>query len=142
MQPPRSARTILALVAFIVFMDMMGVGLIIPVLPGLVAELGHSSIDRAAVVGGTIIFAYALMQFVCAPIIGGLSDRFGRRPVLLFTLAAMSVDYMIMFWAPSLIWLVVGRLISGAMGATWPAANSCIADAFPPEERGAKFGLP
>jgi MFS transporter, DHA1 family, tetracycline resistance protein len=141
MEPQRSARTVLALVAFIVFMDMMGVGLIIPVLPGLIAELGHTGIDGAAVVGGTILFAYALMQFICAPIIGGLSDRFGRRPVLLFTLAAMSVDYMIMFWAPSLAWLVIGRLISGAMGATWPAANSCVADAFPAEERGAKFGL-
>ncbi len=137
----KSKSNILALIAFIVFLDMAGVGLIIPVLPSLVALLSHRSIDQAATIGGEILFGYALMQFLCAPIIGGLSDRFGRRPVLLITLAAMGVDYIMMAWAPTLIWLFVGRLISGAMGATWAAANSCIADSFPPEERGAKFGL-
>lgn len=131
----------LAIVAFIVFLDMAGVGMIVPVLPGLIAQLGGTDIDGAAVIGGTILFAYALMQFLCAPIVGGLSDRFGRRPVLLFTLFAMGLDYALMAWAPTLIWLFVGRLISGAMGATWAAANSCISDVYPPEDRGAKFGL-
>jgi MFS transporter, DHA1 family, tetracycline resistance protein len=140
---PKSGNTASSflLIAFIVFLDMAGVGLIIPVAPSLVAQLSHTSIDQAASIGGTILFGYALMQFVCSPIIGGLSDRFGRRPVLLLTLAAMGVDYAMMAWAPTLVWLFVGRLISGAMGATWAAANSCIADCFPPEERGAKFGL-
>jgi MFS transporter, DHA1 family, tetracycline resistance protein len=119
----------------------MGVGLIIPVLPSLIAQLSDQSIDQAASTGGLILFGYALMQFICSPIVGGLSDRFGRRPILLFTLTAMGVDYLMMAWAPTLIWLFVGRLISGAMGATWAAANSCIADTFAPEERGAKFGL-
>jgi MFS transporter, DHA1 family, tetracycline resistance protein len=134
-------NTILALIAFIVFLDMAGVGLIIPVLPRLIAQLSDQSIDQAATIGGEILFGYALMQFLCAPIIGGLSDRFGRRPILLFTLFAMGIDYLMMAWAPALIWLFIGRLISGAMGATWAAANSCIADSFPPEERGAKFGM-
>ena len=81
------------------------------------------------------------MQFSFAPIIGGLSDHYGRRPVLLITLAALGVDYALMAWAPTLFWLFVGRIISGVMGATWPAANSCIADAVTPDERGRAFGL-
>lgn len=136
-----SSGRVLGLVAFIVFLDMAGVGIIIPVLPGLVSQLGHTDVDGAAVIGGMMLFSYALMQFLFAPVIGGLSDRFGRRPVLLLTLTALGVDYAIMAWAPTLVWLFVGRLISGIMGATWAAANSCIADLFPPEERGAKFGL-
>ncbi len=141
MQQRSSQSRVLALVAFIVFLDMAGVGVIIPVLPGLIEELGHTAVDGAAVIGGMMLFSYALMQFLFAPVIGGLSDRFGRRPVLLITLAAMGIDYAIMAWAPTLTWLFIGRLISGVMGATWAAANSCIADLFPPEQRGAKFGL-
>ncbi len=137
----RSANSVLGLIAFIVFLDMSGVGMIIPVLPGLVAQLGHTNNDGAAIIGGVIMFVYALMLFICAPIVGGLSDRFGRRPILLITLTAMGLDYALLAWAPTLIWLFVGRMISGATGATWAAANSCIADLFPPEERSAKFGL-
>jgi MFS transporter, DHA1 family, tetracycline resistance protein len=134
-------RQSLRLVAFIVFIDTAGVGLIIPVMPSLITQLGDVSIDRAAEIGGWLLFAFAVMQFLFAPIIGGLSDRFGRRPVLLFTLAALGLDYLLMAWAPSLAWLFVGRMISGAMGATWAAANSCIADAVPADQRGAAFGM-
>ncbi len=77
------------------------------------------------------------MQFLCAPFIGGLSDRFGRRPVLLTTLFLLSVDYAVMARAPTLAWLVAGRMISGIMGAIWAAANSSIADCIPAEKRGA-----
>lgn len=136
-----SQNSVLTLVALIVFLDMTGVGIIIPVLPGLISELSHESLQNAALIGGGLLFAYSAMLFLCAPIVGGLSDRFGRRPVLLLTLVAMGLDYFLMAWAPSLVWLLIGRLISGAAGATWAAANSCIADLFPPEERGAKFGL-
>ena len=131
----------LLLVAFIVFIDMAGIGLIIPILPSLVESLARTSVDRAAVIGGWLLFAYAAMQFLFSPVIGGLSDRFGRRPVLLGTLAALGVDYGVMAWAPTLGWLFAGRLLSGMMGATWAAANSCIADLFPPEQRGRQFGL-
>ncbi|GAA0296749.1 tetracycline resistance MFS efflux pump [Sphingomonas oligophenolica] len=131
----------LLLIAFIVFIDMAGIGLIIPILPSLVESLGHTSVDRAAVIGGELLFAYAAMQFLFSPVIGGLSDHFGRRPVLLGTLAALGVDYGVMAWAPTLGWLFAGRLLSGMMGATWAAANSCIADIFPPEQRGRQFGL-
>lgn len=137
----RSQTSALTLVALIVFLDMTGVGIIIPVLPGLISDLSHESLQNAALIGGGLLFAYSAMLFFCAPIVGGLSDRFGRRPVLLITLAAMGIDYLLMAWAPTLLWLLIGRLISGAAGATWAAANSCIADLFTPEERGAKFGL-
>jgi MFS transporter, DHA1 family, tetracycline resistance protein len=131
----------LGLIAMIVFIDMAGIGLIMPVTPSLIMGLADVSVDRAAEIGGWLIFAYAVMQFLFAPIIGGLSDRFGRRPVLLITLASLGLDYALMAWAPTLAWLFVGRVISGIMGATWAAANSCIADMVEPEQRGKAFGI-
>jgi MFS transporter, DHA1 family, tetracycline resistance protein len=88
-----------------------------------------------------LLFVFATTQFFAAPIIGGLSDQFGRRPVLLLTLAALGLDYALMAWAPSLGWLFVGRFIAGIMGASWPAANSCVADTVAPEDRGRVFGM-
>lgn len=137
----RGPQSILLFVAFIVFVDMMGIGLILPVMPSLIGGLSGASIDRAAEIGGWLLFAYATMQFLFAPIIGGLSDRFGRRPVLLITLFLLGLDYAIMAWAPDLVWLFVGRIISGIMGASWAAANSCVADVAKPEERGKFFGI-
>lgn len=134
-------RALLGLVAFIVFIDMMGIGLIMPVIPTLIMGISKVTIDRAAEIGGMLFFAYAIMQFLFAPVIGGISDRYGRRPVLLVTLAALGVDYALMAWAPTLIWLFIGRIIAGIMGATWGAANSCIADIVEPEKRGAVFGM-
>jgi len=128
------------LVGFIVFVDMAGIGLITPVMPELIIGLTGTRIDRAAEIGGWLFFSYALMQFLFAPVIGGLSDRFGRRPVLLFTLTALGVDYALMAWAPTLGWLFVGRMISGVMGATFAAANSCVADTVEPAQRGRVFG--
>lgn len=134
-------KATLPFVAFIVFVDMLGIGLIIPVMPTLLESLTGETADRTAEIGGLLLFAYALMQFVFAPVIGGLSDRFGRRPVLLITLLLLGVDYIVMALAPSLWWLFVGRLLSGIMGASWAAANSCVADVAQPEERGKFFGL-
>ncbi|MEM7700909.1 MAG: TCR/Tet family MFS transporter [Pseudomonadota bacterium] len=131
----------LIFVALIVFIDMMGIGLIVPVLPGLLEEITGEGLDRTAEIGGWLLFAYALMQFLFAPIIGGLSDRFGRRPVLLVTLFALGVDYLIMALAPDLLWLFIGRVLSGIMGASWAAANSCIADVASAEDRGKYFGI-
>lgn len=132
---------ILAAVAFIVFVDMLGIGLILPVMPRLIGEIAQTSLNRSAEIGGLLTFAYAGMQFLCAPFIGGLSDRFGRRPVLLTTLLLLALDYAVMAWAPTLAWLVAGRMMSGVMGASWAAANSCIADCIPAEKRGAAFGM-
>jgi len=138
--PPLSQRRVLILVAMIVFIDIAGMGLIMPVIPSLVMGLTGTAIDRAAEIGGWLLFSYATMQFLFAPVIGGLSDRFGRRPILLVTLTALGVDYALMAWAPSLGWLFVGRAISGVMGASFAAANSCIADIVAPEDRGRAFG--
>ncbi|QIG53052.1 TCR/Tet family MFS transporter [Altererythrobacter sp. BO-6] len=134
-------KTTLSLVAFIVFIDMVGIGLIIPVMPTLLETLTGESIDRTAEIGGWLLFAYALMQFLFAPLVGGLSDRYGRRPVLLLTLFLLGIDYVIMAWAPELWWLFVGRLMAGVMGASWAAANSCVADVAKREERGKYFGI-
>ena len=137
----RKPESILLFVAFIVFIDMMGIGLILPVMPSLIEGITNTSIDRAAEIGGWLLFAYAMMQFLFAPIIGGLSDRFGRRPVLLITLFLLGLDYAIMAWAPTLLWLFIGRILSGIMGASWAAANSCVADVTSPAERGKYFGI-
>jgi MFS transporter, DHA1 family, tetracycline resistance protein len=131
----------LLFVAFICFIDMCGIGLIIPVIPSLIKVLTGKGIDDAAEIGGWLLFTYAVMQFLCAPIIGGLADRFGRRPILLGTLAVLGFDYALMAFAPTLGWLFVGRAVSGIMGATWAAANACIADTTTPETRGRAYGL-
>jgi DHA1 family tetracycline resistance protein-like MFS transporter len=141
MTVPPGAKSTLGFVAFIVFIDMVGLGLIVSVMPTLLESLTGETVDRTAEIGGWLLFAYALMQFLFSPVIGGLSDRFGRRPVLLLTLTMLGVDYLIMAWAPDLWWLFVGRLMSGVMGASWAAANSCIADIAEPEERGRLFGV-
>ncbi len=137
----QTARSALGLIAFIVFIDMAGIGLIVPVTPNLMMSLSGKGLDRAAEIGGWLAFSFAITQFICAPIIGGLSDRFGRRPILLFALATLGVDYALMAWAPTLSWLFLGRIISGIVGATWAAANSCVADTVEPDKRGAAFGL-
>jgi MFS transporter, DHA1 family, tetracycline resistance protein len=137
---PNPDRALL-FVAFICFIDMCGIGLIIPVMPSLLQGLTGKSLDNAAEIGGWLLFTYAIMQFLFAPIIGGLSDRFGRRPILLGTLIVLGFDYALMAFAPTLAWLFLGRAVSGIMGATWSAANSCVADTTSPETRGRAFGI-
>src|ERR1700756_174119 len=99
-----------------VLVDSIGFGIILPVLPRLIMQLTGVGIDRAAGYGGALAFVYALMQFFCAPVLGNLSDRFGRRPVLLFALLALGVDYLIMGAAPAIGWVFVGGLVAGAGG--------------------------
>jgi DHA1 family tetracycline resistance protein-like MFS transporter len=140
MSTPAPTST-LVIVALVVFIDMVGIGLIVPVLPGLLEELTGERLARTAEIGGWLLFSYALMQFAFAPVIGGLSDRFGRRPVLLGTLFILGIDYAIMAAAPTLAWLFAGRIMAGIMGASWAAANSAIADVAAPQERGKYFGI-
>ena len=140
-QQHNSNYSSLLFVAFIVFIDMSGLGLIIPVLPSLIQSLDGGTVARAAEIGGWLLFSYAIMQFLFAPIIGGLSDRFGRRPVLLITLFLLGLDYAIMAWAPTLEWLFLGRIIAGVMGASWTAANSCVADIASSKDKAKYFGL-
>jgi len=127
--------------ALVVFIDMMGVSIIIPVMPELITSLTGATISEAAGIGGYLFATYAVMQLVFAPILGGLSDRFGRRPVLLLALAGLAADYLLMALAPTITWLFIGRLLAGVFGATWPVANACVADVSDKETRAANFGL-
>jgi MFS transporter, DHA1 family, tetracycline resistance protein len=124
-----------------VLVDSIGFGIILPVLPQLIMQLTGVGIDRAAGYGGWLAFVYALMQFFCAPVLGNLSDHFGRRPVLLFALFALGCDYLIMGFAPVLAWLFVGRAVAGVAGASFTPAYAYVADITAPSQRAQKFGL-
>ncbi len=124
-----------------VLVDSIGFGIILPVLPRLIMQLTGVSVDRAAVYGGWLSFVYALMQFFCAPVLGNLSDRFGRRPVLLFALLALGCDYLIMGFAPVIAWLFAGRMIAGVAGASFTPAYAYVADITEPARRAQNFGL-
>lgn len=135
----RKARIVLVL--SVVYIDMLGIGLAFPILPRLIQHFEHGDFSRASWIFGMIAAAYALMQFLLAPLLGALSDRFGRRPVILLALAGMGINYLAMAVAPTLAWLVVGRLVAGAMGATFSTANAYLADITPPDKRAQSFGL-
>ncbi|MBZ6377048.1 hypothetical protein B5C34_06900 [Pacificimonas flava] len=138
---PPPLRGSLIFVIAVVLVDMIGFGIIMPVLPALIVELTGDSVAGAAVDAGWLAFVYAAMQFVFGPVMGNLSDRFGRRPVLLVTLAAYAVNYAIMGLAPTLLWLFVGRTIAGITGASFSVAYAYLADISPPEKRAQNFGL-
>ena len=121
--------------------DVMGFGIIIPVLPHLIAHLIHGSISDAAPYAGLLALAYAAMQFFFSPIIGNLSDRFGRRPVLLSSLLGFGIDYLFLAFAPTIWWLFAGRIIAGLTGASYTTASAYIADISTPEKKAANFGL-
>jgi DHA1 family tetracycline resistance protein-like MFS transporter len=131
----------LPIVAMALFIESMGIGIIIPVAPQLVMQLSGASLADAAPIAGWLTLAYASMQFIFSPILGNLSDRYGRKPILLASLAALSVDYLLMGLAPSLAWLFVGRIIAGIAGATFSTANAVVADIIPPDQRAKYFGL-
>lgn len=124
-----------------VLVDTIGFGIILPVLPALIVQLTGQGLSRASEYGGWLWFVYAVMQFFCAPVLGNLSDRFGRRPVILFALLALGVDYVIMGLAPTLAWLFVGRTIAGMAGASFTPAYAYLADVSPPHRRAQNFGL-
>jgi len=124
-----------------ILIDSIGFGIIMPVLPELIMQLSGAGLSQAARYGGWLYFVYAVAQFFCAPVIGNLSDRFGRRPVLLSALFALGIDYAVMGMAPGLAWLFVGRLISGIAGASFTPAYAYIADITPPEKRAQSFGF-
>src|SRR6266566_6877520 len=135
----RQASVVFVLITL--FIDILGMGLVIPILPRLVQNLVGGEIGEASFIFGLLVSIYAVMQFFCAPILGALSDRFGRRPVILMALAGLGVDYILLSVAPSIWWLVLGRLVAGIFGATFTPAGAYIADVSPPEKRAANFGL-
>jgi DHA1 family tetracycline resistance protein-like MFS transporter len=122
-------------------LDVIGLGIIIPVIPALIQELTGSTLSEASQYGGWLIFAYAFFQFVFAPIVGGLSDRFGRRPVLLLSLFGFGINYLLLAFAPTIAWLFIGRIISGIFGASYSTGAAYIADVSSKENRAQNFGL-
>ncbi len=131
----------LSFIFVVVLLDSIGFGIIMPVLPQLIMDVTGEPLTAAARYGGWLMFVYAAMQFFSAPVLGNLSDRFGRRPVLLLSLVAMGADYLLMGWAPTLIWLFVGRFIAGVSAGTYGIANAFIADTFEPDDRAKNFAL-
>jgi len=126
---------------FVALLDVLGFGLIIPVLPHLVEDFVGGDTAHAALYVGAFSVAWALMQFLFSPVLGSLSDRFGRRPVILISCFGLGLDYVLMAMAPSLAWLFVGRVISGITAASFSTASAYLADVNPPEKRGAAYGL-
>lgn len=122
-------------------LDVIGFGILIPVFPKLLEELAGSDISGASLYSGWLMFSYSIMQLIFSPILGSLSDRFGRRPVLLASLFGFGLDYLIIAFAPSVAWLFVGRILAGIMGASFTTASAYIADISTPEKRAQNFGM-
>ncbi len=134
-------RLTLGFILTTVVIDSMGIGLILPVMPALLREIGDIPLSQAAIWGGALTTVFALMQFFFAPIVGASSDRFGRRPVLLISLFVMALDYLVMAVAGAFWMLFLARLVAGITAATQSAATAAIADISKPEEKAARFGL-
>ena len=136
--PPRRAAILFILIT--VLLDMLSFGIVIPVLPKLVEQFLFGDTAEAAVIYGLMGTAWALMQFICAPIQGALSDRFGRRPVVLLSNLGLGLDYLVMALAPNVVWLIIGRTISGMASSSFSTAGAYIADVTPVEQRAAAYG--
>jgi len=138
---PPGQRGPLLFITLTVLLDTMGFGLIVPVLPTLVSDLGNVPLDEAAIIGGMLIMTYALAQFLFSPVVGGLSDAYGRRPLLLLSMAGFAANMLVMALAPVLWMFFVGRALSGISGASYTTAYAFIADVTPQERRAETFGL-
>lgn len=140
-KPVQHGKAALGFIFVTIFIDVLGLGIIIPILPKLLEELGHVDISMASQYSGWLTFTYASMQFLFAPVLGNLSDLIGRRPVLLLSLIGFGIDYLFMAFAPTIAWLFAGRLIAGIAGASTTTATAYIADVSSGEKRAANFGL-
>lgn len=138
---PSPRKPALGFIFVTLFLDILGIGLIIPILPKLVTQLQGGNVAAASHSVGLLAALYALMQFVFAPILGSLSDHYGRRPVILGSLLGSGLDYLLLAFAPNLGWFYLGRVVAGITGANITAATAYIADVSPPEKRAANFGL-
>ncbi|MRM83192.1 TCR/Tet family MFS transporter [Riemerella anatipestifer] len=140
MEKPHKSAAI-SFIFITLLIDITGWGIIIPVVPKLIEELINGDISLASKYGGWLSFAYAVMQFIFAPVLGNLSDQFGRRPVILFSLLGFSANFFLQAWAPSILWLFVGRLLSGITGASITTASAYIADISTKQDRSKNFGI-
>jgi MFS transporter, DHA1 family, tetracycline resistance protein len=139
--PPRGRRAAATFIFLTVTLDMLAMGMIAPVLPRLIESFLHGNTVDAAQTLGLFGTAFAVMQFFCSPILGSLSDRFGRRPIVLLSNFGLGFDYLLMAWAPALHWLFLGRIISGITSSSIPTAMAYMADVTPRERRAAAFGM-
>jgi MFS transporter, DHA1 family, tetracycline resistance protein len=135
-----NSRLAIAFIIITVFLDMVGIGLIFPVLPSIIGTVGKTDLAHATLISGWLFFAYVGMQFVFGPLIGNLSDTYGRRPLLLISVFGLAVDYLLTAFAPNLWWLFVGRIFAGLCGASYTTANAYLADITKPEDRATAFG--
>ncbi|WP_028296280.1 TCR/Tet family MFS transporter [Olivibacter sitiensis] len=131
----------LSFIFITLLIDVIGLAIIIPVFPKLIEKLIDGNISEASRMSGLLLVAYSVMQFLFSPLVGNLSDKFGRRPVLLFSLLGFGMDYLFMAFAPTIGWLFVGRLIAGVTGASFTTASAYIADVSSPEKRAQNFGM-
>lgn len=136
----RASKAAIAFILVTAMLDVVAMGIVIPVLPTLIEQFSGSA-SRAGVINGLFIALWALMQFVASPIIGSLSDRFGRRPVILLSTVGLAADYVLMALAPDLWWLAAGRLIAGVTSASFTSVFAYMADITPPEHRARGYGL-
>jgi DHA1 family tetracycline resistance protein-like MFS transporter len=141
-QPSKTKKqAALGFIFITLLIDVTGLGIIIPVLPKLIETLIHGDLSQASRYAGLLTLAYAVMQFLFAPVLGNLSDKYGRRPVLLGSLLGFGIDYIFMAFAPSIGWLFLGRAIAGITGASFTTASAYIADVSTPEKRAQNFGM-
>ncbi|MDB5127519.1 TCR/Tet family MFS transporter [Mucilaginibacter sp.] len=138
-QPKKKAA--LSFIFITLLIDVIGLAIIIPVFPKLIEKLIHGNISDASKISGLLFVAYSAMQFLFSPLVGNLSDKYGRRPVLLFSLLGFGIDYLFLAFAPTIGWLFVGRIIAGITGASFTTASAYIADVSEPEKRAQNFGM-
>jgi DHA1 family tetracycline resistance protein-like MFS transporter len=139
--PRQAGKHALSFIFLTVLIDTIGFGIVMPVMPQLLGALTNEPLPQLTRIGGWLLTTYALLQFGCGPIMGNLSDRFGRRPVMLASLTAFAVDYAVMGFAPSIGWLFLGRAVAGVAGAVYVPAMAYIADVSTPEKRAQSFGM-
>src|SRR5260370_125651 len=137
----RGRRAALNFIFITVLLDMLALGIIVPVLPKLVVDFLRGDTARAAEFIGLFGTMWALMQFVFSPLLGLLSDRYGRRPVILLSNVGLGLDYIVMALAPTIGWLFLGRILSGICSSSMPTATAYISDVTPPEKRAKAFGI-
>ena len=137
----QAKKTALLFIFITILVDVIGIGIIIPIIPELIMELTGEGIDMAVIYGMWLTTAFAGMQFLFSPVLGEISDQYGRRPILLIALLGLSVDYLIHAWAPTIIWLFVGRFLAGITGASFTVASAYIADVSTKENKAKNFGL-
>ncbi|WP_134090441.1 TCR/Tet family MFS transporter [Olivibacter sp. XZL3] len=137
----KTGRAALSFIFITLLIDVIGLAIIIPVFPKLIEKLISGSISEASRISGLLLVVYSIMQFIFSPLIGNLSDRHGRRPVLLLSLLGFGIDYLFLAFAPTIGWLFVGRLIAGITGASFTTASAYIADVSHPDKRSQNFGM-